>query len=100
MNISTLEQKNIEIQNKANKVMSVQKKIGIVVLFLMTILITLLPFVLINPIENLAMRLKAFYREKFNKELEVEGNHELEVLENLFEKVTLEFDELKKDSHV
>lgn len=97
MNIQMLEQKNIEIQNKANKVMSVQKKIGIVVLFLMTILITLLPFVLINPIEKLSMRLKAFYREKFNKELEVEGNHELEVLENLFEKVILEFDNWKKE---
>ncbi|MFO7829810.1 MAG: hypothetical protein R6V23_14390 [Bacteroidales bacterium] len=97
LNIQTLEQKNIEIQNKANKIMSVQKKIGILVLFLMTILITLLPFVLINPIENLAMRLKAFYREKFNKEVEVEGNHELEVLENLFEKVILEFDNWKKE---
>lgn len=97
LNIQTLEQKNIEIQNKANKVMSVQKKIGIVVLFLMTILITLLPFVLINPIEKLAMRLKVFYKEKFNKEVEVEGDHELEILENLFEKVILEFDNWKKE---
>jgi nitrate/nitrite-specific signal transduction histidine kinase len=97
LNIQVLEQKNIDIQNKANKIMSVQKKIGILTLFIMTILVVLLPFVLINPIENLAMRLKAFYREKFNKEIKVEGNHELEVLENLFEKVMLEFDEWKKE---
>ncbi|HAF30707.1 MAG TPA: hypothetical protein DCG75_16820 [Bacteroidales bacterium] len=97
LNIQTLEKKNIDIQNKANKIMSVHKKIGILVLFLMTVLATLLPFILINPIENLAIRIKTFYREKFNKELEVEGNHELEVLENLFEKVMLEFTEKKKD---
>lgn len=96
LNIQVLEQKNIDIQNKANKVMAVQKKAGILVLFLMTILVILLPFVLINPIENLAVRLKAFYKEKFNKEVEVEGDHELEVLESLFEKVMLEFDEWEK----
>ena len=34
--------------------------------------------------------MKAFYRENCNKEIEVEANHELEKLEELFERIVME----------
>lgn len=90
LNISELEKKNNQIKKSADKTRDVQETAGIMGLLILGILITLLPVIIINPIDNLSKRLKIFYQEKFNKEIELETNHELEKLEQLFEKIVEE----------
>lgn len=91
LNIKVLEDKNMEIQNKSINIINKQKRIGIIGLSLLCILIFILPFFIINPIDKLTERLKKFYKEKFNTEIKVEKNHELAVLEELFEQIVVEF---------
>jgi methionyl-tRNA synthetase len=45
---------------------------------------------LINPIDNLAARMMNFYKINFGKEIDLKTNHELEILEEIFEKIVLE----------
>jgi HAMP domain-containing protein len=90
LNIKELEKKNNQIKTSADKTLGVQETAGIIGLLLLGVLITLLPVIVINPIDNLSKRLKAFYQEKFNKDIELETNHELEKLEQLFEKIVEE----------
>lgn len=89
LNIAILEKKNIEIQNSTVRILNIQEKVGIFGLTILCILIVLLPFYLINPINKLSTRMQNFYKENFNEDIEIESNHELEKLEEIFEKIVL-----------
>ncbi len=90
LNIVLLENKNETIKSSALRVLNIQEKVGIVALVILCVLILTLPMMLINPIDNLTVRMMEFYKINFNKEIEIESNHELEKLEEIFEKIVLE----------
>jgi len=90
MNISLLETKNEEIEKSAIRVLSLQKNVGIIGLTILAIFILIIPLILLNPIHKLTERMINFYRTNFNKEIVIESAHELEKLEEIFEKIVLE----------
>lgn len=90
LNVTLLESKNEQIKSSALTILNIQQKVGLVGLTILCILIILLPYMLINPINNLYERMVEFYKSHFNKEIEIEANHELEKLEEIFEKIVLE----------
>ncbi len=97
LNIALLESKNETIKSSALRVLNIQEKVGIVALAILSVLLITLPMMLINPIDNLAARMMKFYKTNFNKEIEIEANHELEKLEEIFEKIVLESKARKSD---
>lgn len=90
LNIELLESKNETIKSLANRILNIQEKVGIAALTILSVLLITLPMLLINPIDNLAARMMEFYKTNFNKEIEIGANHELEKLEEIFEKIVLE----------
>jgi len=90
LNVSELEQKNEDIKCSALRVLNIQEKLGIVALTLLSILIFLVPFLLLTPINKLSDRMITFYKTNFNKDIDIKSNHELEKLEEIFEKIVLE----------
>lgn len=90
LNVTLLERKNEQIKNSASSISIVQKNVALIGLTVLSILIIFLPFTLINPINNLYARMVDFYKSQFNKEIEIEADHELEKLEEIFEKIVLE----------
>jgi len=90
LNIELLESKNETIKSSANRILNIQEKVGIAALTILSVLLITLPMLLINPIDNLAARMMKFYKLHFNKEIEIKTNHELEKLEEIFEKIVLE----------
>lgn len=89
LNINVLEQKNIEIQTNTAQILKIQERVGIVGLAILCILLVVLPFYLINPIDKLTMRMHQFYKDNFNEDITIESDHELEKLEEIFEKIVL-----------
>ncbi len=98
LNVNLLESKNEEINSTAIRILNIQEKVGIGGLTILAILVILLPLFLIKPIDKLTERMINFYKTNFNKEIEIKGNHELEKLEEIFEKIVLETKSGKKDS--
>lgn len=90
LNIELLESKNETIKSSAHRILNIQEKVGIAALTILSVLLITLPMLLINPIDNLTVRMMNFYKTHFNKEIEIETNHELERLEEIFEKIVLE----------
>lgn len=90
LNVQLLETKNEDIKSSSQRVQKNQERVGIAALAILGILIFILPMMLINPIDNLAARMMRFYKINFNKEIEIKANHELEKLEEIFEKIVLE----------
>ena len=90
LNVSELEQKNENIKSSASRVLNVHEKLGIAAITILSILIFLVPFLLINPITKLSDRMITFYKTNFNKDIDIKSNHELEKLEEIFEKIVLE----------
>lgn len=90
LNVTLLETKNEQIRTSALSTLNIQEKVSIIGLTVLCVLIILLPLSLINPINNLYERMVDFYKTHFNKEIEIEANHELEKLEEIFEKIVLE----------
>ncbi|MBN1181291.1 MAG: hypothetical protein JXB49_03320 [Bacteroidales bacterium] len=97
LNTKLLEEKNIEIKKEAVKIVNIQKNVGIVGLTILCILLVVLPMFVINPIDKLTKRMMDFYKTNFKKEIFIESNHELEKLEELFEKVVMEVNKNKED---
>ena len=98
LNIQLLESKNENIKSSSLRVQKIQEIVGIAALAILSILIITLPMMLINPIDNLAARMMQFYKINFNKEIDIKTNHELEKLEEIFEKIVLETKARKTDS--
>ncbi|MBN2348004.1 MAG: hypothetical protein JXJ22_04155 [Bacteroidales bacterium] len=90
LNIALLESKNEEIKNSTLQISNTQEKVGIVGLAMLVAFIFVLPMLIINPIDRLTERMINFYKTNFNKEIEIKTNHELEKLEEIFEKIVLE----------
>ncbi|MBN2598012.1 MAG: hypothetical protein JXR82_14655 [Marinifilaceae bacterium] len=90
LNIAMLESENELIKSSALRVLNIQEKVAIIGLTILCVLIILLPLMLIYPINSLYERMVDFYKSHFNKEIEIEANHELEKLEEIFEKIVLE----------
>ncbi len=98
LNVNLLESKNEEINASASRIQNIQEKVGIAGLTILAILILFLPMFLINPIDKLTKRMMNFYKTNFNKEIEIKANHELEKLEEIFEKIVLETKSGKNES--
>jgi len=98
LNVQLLESKNENIKSSSLRVQKIQERVGIAALAILSILIIILPMMLINPIDNLAARMMKFYKINFNKEIDIKTNHELEKLEEIFEKIVLETKVRKTDS--
>jgi nitrate/nitrite-specific signal transduction histidine kinase len=90
LNVQLLETKNENIKSSSQSVQKTQERVGIAALAILSILIIILPMMLINPIDNLAARMMNFYKINFGKEIDLKTNHELEILEEIFEKIVLE----------
>ncbi|MBN2820673.1 MAG: hypothetical protein JXP36_16995 [Bacteroidales bacterium] len=90
LNVTLLESKNEQIKSSAITILNIQQKVGLIGLTVLCVLIILLPLMLINPINNLSEKMIDFYKSHFNKEIEIEANHELEKLEEIFEKIVME----------
>jgi len=95
LNINILEQKNLEIQSNTAQILHIQEKTGTIGLAILCILLVVLPFYLINPIDKLTMRMHQFYKQNFNEDIKFESDHELEKLEEIFEKILLKQAEKK-----
>jgi hypothetical protein len=98
LNIQLPETKNEDIKSSFISVRKTQERAGITALTILNILIFILPVILINPIDNLALRMLNFYKINFNREIDIKANHELEILEGIFEKIVLETKLGKTDS--
>lgn len=90
LNVTLLESKNETIKSSALRILNIQEKVGIAALIILCVLILTLPMMLINPIDKLTGRMIEFYKTNFNKDIVIESNHELEKLEEIFEKIVLE----------
>ncbi|MCF8373003.1 MAG: hypothetical protein K9H64_15385 [Bacteroidales bacterium] len=90
LNVQLLESKNENIKSSSLSVQKIQERVGIAALTILCVLMITLPMMLINPIDNLAARMMKFYKINFNKEIDIKTNHELEKLEDIFEKIVLE----------
>jgi signal transduction histidine kinase len=90
LNISELERKNVLIEDSALRISNIHQKIGIIGLTILAIFIILIPLFIINPINKLSNRMITFYKTNFNKDIEIKANHELEKLEEIFEKIVIE----------
>lgn len=90
LNVQLLESKNESIKSSSQSILKTQERLGIIALVVLSILIVFLPMILINPIDNLAARMMKFYKINFGKEIDIKANHELEILEEIFEKIVLE----------
>lgn len=90
LNVKLLETKNETIKSSATKILNIQEKVGIAGLTLLALSVFLLPLLLLTPIDKLAARMIVFYKKNFGKELNIETNHELEKLEQIFEGIVLE----------
>lgn len=90
LNISELERKNVLIEDSALRISNIHQKIGIIGLTILAIFIVLIPLFIINPINKLSNRMITFYKTNFNKDIEIKANHELEKLEEIFEKIVIE----------
>lgn len=98
LNVTLLENKNEEIKQSALKISNIQEKAGIIGLTILAILIIIIPYLLIGPIDKLSNRMIDFYKEKFNKEITIKKNHELERLEDIFEQVVSETNSQKNQA--
>ncbi|MBN2396307.1 MAG: hypothetical protein JXC36_07585 [Candidatus Atribacteria bacterium] len=90
LNIFLLERKNEQIKHSTLSILNVQQNVGLIGLSVLGVLIIILPFLLIIPINKLHERMVEFYKNQFNKEIDIKANHELEKLEEIFEKIVLE----------
>jgi signal transduction histidine kinase len=72
------------------RISNIHQKIGIIGLTILAIFVVLIPLFIINPINKLSNRMITFYKTNFNKDIEIEANHELEKLEEIFEKIVME----------
>jgi nitrate/nitrite-specific signal transduction histidine kinase len=90
LNIALLETKNEEIKSSTQRIVKIQKNVGIVGLTILSIFILTIPYFLINPIDRLAARMIEFYKTSFNKDIEITKDNEVEKLEEIFEQIVRE----------
>lgn len=90
MNAESLEEKNDDIREHAERVLSLQKNVGITGLALLSALLIFLPLYLLRPIDHLTWKLKDVYEKGFNKQVNLKKGHELKQLEEIVEKIVIE----------
>ncbi|SHI32058.1 hypothetical protein SAMN05444280_10188 [Tangfeifania diversioriginum] len=90
MNAESLEEKNDDIREHAERVLSLQKNVGITGLALLCALLIFLPLYLLRPIDHLTWKLKEVYEKGFNKKVKLKKGHELKQLEDIVEKIISE----------
>jgi len=98
LNAFSLEEKNETIKNHAQRVLSLQKNVGIIGLALLCIAIIFLPFYLLKPIDHLVWKLKDVYEKGFNKKVKLKKGHEMKQLEDIIEKIMAEVEMTKKEN--
>jgi nitrate/nitrite-specific signal transduction histidine kinase len=96
MNAESLEEKNDDIREHAERVLSLQKNVGITGLALLCVLLIFLPLYLLRPIDHLTWKLKDVYEKGFNKKVKLKKGHELKQLEEMVEKVVSELKDHKQ----
>lgn len=90
LNKILLDEERNSIRDKNSELLHQQKEIMVFGILLIAIIFIILPMVLINPIDKLTERLTSFYKQHFNKEIEIKEDNEIKVLSDVFEQVANE----------